>query len=363
MPTLFALFFFIAAASAQPALTLAPPSDPLEPVTGTPQDVTSVEQRAAAVALLNQAVDHYSMHAKTTPAQILQMAFHATASTLFPAGAGQLRETWISGQNWRWDASLGSYSLLRISSGGVAWDQQTPQAIPLRIKMLANAVLAPLQFVTLRVSPTRIASVTWKGAQITCMLIDPSLIPSTQATGRRWGESEFCVDPATGLLDIYSEAPGIYVFYDYTNALKFHDRILPGTVTIDENGAAVVEAQLTSIPDTDPSDTAPFTPTAQMKSQGPAVVLFAPGRGTRIVPTPNIQPGAAIEPVVVHVAFDEQGKVAESEVLQSNSFSAQALALVAQTPRFAELPQADGTPPRQRESFIRVEFTAANQKP
>jgi hypothetical protein len=71
------------------------------------------------------------------------------------------------------------------------------------------------------------------------------------------------------LLDIYSIAPGIYTVYDYTNALAFHARVLPGTVTITENGTAVMTAQLTSIADIDPANTSLFTPTAQMIRKGP----------------------------------------------------------------------------------------------
>src|SRR5580700_8835074 len=170
MRTLFALSFFVAAASAQPALNLAPPSDPLEPVTGTPQNVTSVEQRAAAVALLNEAADHYSMHAKNTPAHILQISFNATASTLFPAGAGQLGETWISGQNWRWDATLGSYSLTRIGSNGVTYDEQQPKPIPFRLKMLSNAVFNAVTSAP-RQENLRSASVSRQGGTITCILV------------------------------------------------------------------------------------------------------------------------------------------------------------------------------------------------
>jgi hypothetical protein len=344
------------------AATLAQPSDPLEPVTGMAQSVTTAEQRAAAVALMNRAVDQYAMHAKGTPAHILQIAFNATASTLFPGGAGQLRETWISGQNWRWDATLASYELLRISSNGVAYDQQAPQAIPLRIKMLANAVFAPLQFATPRVSPMRTATVTWKGAPITCILLGGGDLLETSvpasAAGRNWNESEFCIDPSTGLLDIYSEVPGLYVFYDYTNALKFHDRILAGAVTIHENGTAIVQAQLTSVVDTDPSNIAPFIPTAQMQSQGPAVVLFSPGRMTRLVPSPNVPQGATVQPAIVHVTLDEEGKVQESELLQTSGVSAQALDLVAQT-KLWPVPQAGGTPPRQRELFVTVAYVPA----
>jgi hypothetical protein len=349
------------AAYAQTANPVAPPSDPLELVTGAAQPVTTVEQRAATVALLNRAAEQYAMHSKGTPAHILQISFNATASTLFPGGAGQLRETWISGQNWRWEATLGNYSLLRISSNGVAYYQQAPQAIPLRLKMLANTVFAPLQFTAPRVAAMRTASVTWKGAQITCVLLAPSGSAQDSAAakaGRQWNESEFCVDPATGLLDVYSEIPGYYAIYDYTNALKFHDRTLPGAVTISENGTAAVQAQLTSIADTDATNMTPYTPTAQMISQGPAVVLFAPMQMTRMVPSPSMQPGSAIEPAIVHVTLDEQGHVQESELLQTTGLSSQALALVTGT-KLWPAPQTSGTPPRQREAFVRVEFVPA----
>lgn len=362
MRTFAALLAFAVSASAAGGFTftLAPPSDPLEPVTSGATQVNSAEERAAAVALLLRAGDQSAMHAKGTPAHILQMSFNASASTLFPGGAGQLRETWISGQNWRWDASLGSYSLLRISSNGVAYDQQTPQPLPLRLKMLANAVFAPLQFARPRVSPMRTASVMWKGAQVTCVLLGGAdrAEQDSAAAGRRWSEGEFCVDPATGFLDVYSEVPGIYVFYDYTNALKFHDRTLPSAVTIYENGVAVVQAQLTGITDTNPADTSPFTPTAQMREQGPAVVLFAPILMTRRVPVPGTQDAALVEPVEVHVTLDEQGKVQESELLQSSGLSAQALDFVRQM-EIWPAPQAGGTPPRQREAFVRVEYIPA----
>ncbi len=345
-----------AGTAAEAQVQIAPPSDPMDPVTGNVQPVTTVEQRGAAVALMTRAVDQYSLHSKGTPAHILQIAFNATASTLFPGGAGQLRETWISGQNWRWDAALGNYSLLRISSSGVAYDQQTPQPIPLRLKMLANAVFAPLQFTTPRVAAMRTANVVWKGAAVTCILLSPEGSVATGA-GRQWDESEFCIDSSTGLLDVYSEVPGIYAFYDYTNALKFHDRVLPGSVTIDENGENVVQAQLTSVTDTNASDTSPFTPTAQMKSQGAAVVLFAPMRMTRTVREGSGPSGGAVQPTIVHVTLDELGNVQESEVLQTSGVSAQALAFVQQM-KVWPVPQTGGTPPRQREAFVRVMFMA-----
>jgi hypothetical protein len=345
---------------AQPNATppVAPPADPHDPITAsgqTPASVETVQQRAAATTLLMQASDHYAMHAKGTPAHVLQMSFNATASTLYPAATGQLTETWISGQNWRWDGSLGSnYALLRISSNGVAYDQTANQPMPLHMKMLTNTVFAPMYGITPRTQPMRTASVSLNGTQVTCILLGSGVWSGTAQGSRGWDEAEYCVDPSTGLLRVYSEVPGIFAIYDYTNALKFHDRILPGAMTIEENGAAVVQAQLTSIADTDPNNTAPFTPTAQMMQQGPAAVLFLPMRMNRFMPSPSVTVDAGIQPVIVHITLDQQGKVGESELLQTTSMSQQALDLVKQI--VWPTPETSGTPPRQREAFVRVEY-------
>jgi hypothetical protein len=155
-----------------------------------------------------------------------------------------------------------------------------------------------------------------------------------------------------------SEAPGAYAYYDYTSALQFHGRALPGSVTIFENGAAVIDAQLTSIVDTDPTGLAPFTPTPQMMAQGPAVVLNLPMRIQTAVPSTDIPSGSVAEPTIVHVILDDQGNVQESEVLQTSSVSARALDSVTQRKWFAA-PQPGGAPPRQREAYVRVEFIPA----
>jgi hypothetical protein len=343
---------------AQTLQPLPPPSDPLEPVTTEVQPITTVEQRASLVGLMNRAMDQYAMHAKGTPAHMLQISFNATASTLFPGGAGHLRETWISGQNWRWEATLDSYSLLRISSDGVAYDEQAPRPIPLRLKMLANAVFAPMQP---RAPSLRTASANWKGLQVTCALTSFPMMrqaAATPATGRQWDETEYCIDPATSLLMVYSEVPGIYVAYDYSSALRFHDRTLPGSITVTENGTVVLRAQLTSIVDTDPSNVSPFTPTTQMKAHGPAVVLYQPIQFVNPVFSKDIQPGTPVEPTIVHVTFNEEGIVQESELLQTSGLSAQALDVVTKM-KFRGAPNASGAPPRQREAYIRVEFLPA----
>jgi hypothetical protein len=328
------------------------PPDPLELVTGPTQIPASPQDRGALVALMLNASEKYSLHARGGPAHILQISFTATASTLFGGGAGQLRETWISGQNWRWDANLGGYSLLRISSNAAIYDQSPNSVIPLRLKMLANAVFAPIGGAP-RQETIRSAGVQWKGAQITCILTSAKGNSQVAANGRQWYETEYCIDPATGLLDIASIAPGIYTVYDYTNALKFQGRVLPGRVSISENGTTVVDAQLTSITDTDATNTSPFTPTAQMISQGPATALGAPSRFA--LPLPGRAPGGVVQPVIIHAAIDAAGEVRESESLQTSSVSAAALEFVNQM-NFGPMKPASGASPFEREAFINVRF-------
>jgi hypothetical protein len=331
------------------------PQDPLELVTGTTQVPATAADRGALVVLINRAFGNYSLHSRDSPAHILQISFNATASTLYQGGAGYLRETWISGQNWRWDGALPGYSLVRISSNGAVFDQNANSMIPLRVKMLANAVFAPIEGAPRR-ETLRTATVSWKGSQITCILTSAQGNPQVPAVGRQWYETEYCIDPASGLLDIYSIAPGIYTVYDYTSALQFHGRVLPGKISVSENGTTVLEAQLTGIADTDPSNTSPFTPTAQMIAQGPATALGSPARFP--LPGPAPSPGRYMQPVIVHAIIDEQGNVRESEVLQSSSVSEAALDFVSKMKQ-GQMPQASGASPIEREAFINVQFRPA----
>jgi hypothetical protein len=354
------LFFLVVGApvfgQTRTAIPMAPiPPDPLELVTGPTQVPGTAEARGALVALMVNAAEHYALHARGGPAHILQMSFNATASTLYQGGTGQLRETWISGQNWRWDANLGGYTLLRISSNAAIYDQTPGSLIPVRLKMLANAVFAPIEGAP-RQETLRSASVAWKGAQLTCILASAQGNPQVPMNGRQWFETEYCIDPATGLLNIFSIAPGVYVVYDYTNALKFHGLVLPGRVSICENGTTVLDAQLTSIADTDPADMRPFTPTAQMISQGSATALALPARFA--VPVPGKVPGNMIQPVIIHAIIDSTGAVRESESLQTSGVSTTALDLVNRM-NFGQVKPASGAPPTERESYINVRFIPA----
>jgi hypothetical protein len=218
--------------------------------------------------------------------------------------------------------------------------------------MMANAIFAPIGGAPRR-ETLRSTSVAWKGSQITCILTSEAGNAQVAAQGRQWYETEYCIDPATGLLNIYSIAPGMYTVYDYSNALKFHDRVLPGRVSISENGTTVVDAQLTSLTDINPADTSPFIPTAQMIAQGSATALALPGRFR--MNGPAIAPGGATQPVIIHAVIDTAGHVRESEALQTSAVSAAALDFVNDM-TFGPMKPASGAAPLERESYINVRF-------
>src|SRR5262249_28780186 len=139
--------------------------------------------------------------------------------------------------------------------------------------------------------------------------------------------TEYCADAKTNLLYIYSDAPGIYVVYDYTSPLQFHGRTIPGKLAIFENNQQVIAAQL-SIADADPNQTALFTPTPQMISGGPGAMLAGTQHFTRLLPTASAED--RVQPTVVHGIVDNNGQVKEAIALQSSSVSAAALEAVKQ---------------------------------
>jgi hypothetical protein len=155
-------------------------------------------------------------------------------------------------------------------------------------------------------------------------------------------------------LQIFSQAPGIYIAYDYANALKFHNHMLPGKITVSENGNNVIEAQLTSIADADPSNLSLYVPTTEMTAHGPAPVSDVPERFPMFFPAANAS-DSNVQPTIVHVTIDPNGNVQEIEALQHTSVSDQALALM-KSRRYPASPQPAGASPRLREAFVNVQF-------
>ena len=90
-----------------------------------------------------------------------------------------------------------------------------------------------------------------------------------------------------------------------------------------------------------------------MVSQGPATALALPGRFPIRVPMAGS--GTVIQPVIVHAVIESDGKVLESEALQTSSVSTKSLNLV-NGMKFPAPKPASGAPAMEREAFINVQF-------
>jgi hypothetical protein len=87
------------------------------------------------------------------------------------------------------------------------------------------------------------------GAEQRCVLLVIGAGSRSFTGTRNWEESEYCVDARTGLLTTYSPVPGLFVHYDYSQAIHFHDKLLANGFTIWEAGQKVAEATTVSVND------------------------------------------------------------------------------------------------------------------
>jgi hypothetical protein len=337
--------------NAQTVKQVAPiPGDPLELATGPAIIADTPEKRSAILNLLERARQNNNLHINGMNPFDLKASFNSGG----PAGnsdSGDLEESWLSGGAWRWTEHLGSYSQVRIFHNGIAYDAHPESYQPLRLQMIRQAVFWPV-FGNFASVPIRVAESNWNGKPVTCALIAGPRATAAQATGRQWNEEEFCVDPATGFLQTYSIAPGIYDAYDYSNALQFHGHSIARRITIVENSAAVATIEL-AIQDLTTTDASYFTPTADMK--GPGIMIGAPMRFPQIAKNDlAATANGVVQPIIIHAALDVSGKVLEAEALQSSdaALSEAALRLVKNTNYGA----ARSPKLLQRDVFINVQF-------
>lgn len=359
------------ATSPQPRIkrSVAPlPGDPLELATGPTAIVDTPQKRLAVTRLLRQARRNIMLHAPDTNPFTLKVTFTSTGHPRY-SGAGEMEEAWASGQSWRWNAELADYHQDRVFFDGFAYDEKSPGPIPLRLHMLRGALFNPGPMLAPQ-ALMRIASAQWQGTDLMCVLISGAGNDPTPTPGRRWTETEHCIDPKTGLLHLSSEAPGIYVVYDYASAVQFHGKTLPREISVVEAGNQVLDIHVESIED-GAGDPARLKPTPQMMANGPGTILTRIRRFPQTVIFPEaatsgtdvkrqklnkISGGATkvnVEPVIVLAIIDEHGKVIDAEALQNTNptLSEAALRLVKNSTYRG---QAPGTVPQQREAFINV---------
>ena len=323
--------------------------DPHELATAGVQPVTTPADRSTALSLLERARQNSDLLIQGTPPFELTVSFNASGSVAF-TGPGESADTWVSGRSWRWTANLGSYSQTRTGSMGAVYDEKPISQVPMRYQMLRGAVFGPIRMSTSGAA-IRSVAVEANGRPATCLLLSRGGLPN-YSSARMWEETEYCIDNASGLLDIYSEAPGVYALYSYGQNLQFHGRLLPDHITVYCGGSEALSAQLT-IKDSS-ADASQLKPTQEMLANGPSTGMTYAMRFPMNVPWSGN--ASAVQPVIVHATVDPAGRVLEEEVAMASD---PALAQVAlDTVKTATFSQT-GAP--QRDIYINVRFVPTSQ--
>jgi hypothetical protein len=177
--------------------------------------------------------------------------------------------------------------------------------------------------------------------------------PAAQTQGRLWEEEEYCIDNATGAIQILSIAPGTYTVYGYSRNQQFHGRLIPDRITISVAGATILDAQM-DMTDSTVVNAGQLAPKPEMLANGPVITLMLPTRFA--LDSPVASPTGMVQPVIVHAQISADGSVVEAELCAaSNSSLAQsALDLVRQT----TFPPTGIT---QRQAYINVRFVPPSQ--
>jgi hypothetical protein len=331
-----------------PGVPVAPiPADPHELVTGPAQLPATPAERAAALNLLERARQNGDMHVAGSAPFILKAQFTSTGSVY--TGPGEITETWLNGRNWRWTASLGDYSQVRTSAGGHIFDEKPVDVVPMRVQMLRAAIFNPVHGVFPQ-ARLRTATVESDGRQVTCLLSTEHGGKFPAGHPRFWEEREYCVANDSGLLQVYSEAPGVYVEYGYGQHLQFHGRAIPDQITVYMEGSAVIEAQISI---TDAGSAVESLAAARPSTSEPPVMLGQASRFTDIQTRAGL---TAIQPVIVHVTTNSQGILLEEElVTASDPALAQTALQIVKDSKFSPMDHM------QREAYVNVRFSPARE--
>lgn len=294
------------------AQTNPPARDPNEFVTHEPRMLTKTDDRADAVAFLRSARSKNDLRDVTTPYS-LKVSFETSGASQLE-GKGTFEE-FSDDTSRRWTAKLGDYEVTRITNGTHTYSSDPTEPVPMRVQMVRSAIAPPIP-TNPEADTMREATVKRDGKTMECVLGSGSI--GAYAPPRAWTETEYCIDTATNLLQMWSEAPGVFALYDYTGSTDFHGHMLPTNISIYQNGQLTLKLHLDSLEDLQELDPNLVTPTQEMLDAGEAVNLGMPNRFPLRVDPSNAPTSSYFQPVIVHAILDaNDGTVIDAEPIQN----------------------------------------------
>jgi hypothetical protein len=321
------------------------PPDPNEPVTAGAKALTNPQERSAALQLLDRARQNYTFYGPHAPAFTMKISFTSSGQSRYE-GQGSMQETWV-GLADRWSAKIGTTETLRVLYGGRAWSDNPSAPVPMRVQMARAALLWPVVNPPTRVM-LRAAAANISGKSAMCMLTSGRMDAVDQP--RNWVEKEYCIDPESGNLLVWSEAPGHFVFYDYTTSTEFQGHLVANEISIYEGGSRVMQIHVDGIEDASGVKPDSLRPTPQLMTGGPSFTLGSPMKFPLPVPAGQGVMATVIQPVFVHATIDREGHVIEAEALENSNPELAAKAIDTLKSR------NQGNSSVQREVFVNVQF-------
>lgn len=336
-------------ASAGPRFTWPEtPSSPHEPVTGPLQVLSSPRDRAWAAELLDRAGQNYRFYVAHGTPFTMRVSFVASGQSQF-GGNGSMEETWLDDGHKTWTAELAGNTSGRSVYLGHRWPVGGSLVIPLRVQMVRSALFWPVAGTRPR-EDLRMQKVNFQGSPLTCILTAGNL--KFPPAGRHWVETEYCVDEQTGLLHLWSAAPGYYTVYDYTQSVSWNGHQIASTITFYENSMQVLQIHVENVANATANPES-FRPPPEFASQPPAPGNGGPVHFAVIVAPKGQRPTSGqITPIIVHAAIAADGSLLDAEVVTpvDAAFAQRALAEVKARCRCFIAPN------EQTEALINVEF-------
>jgi len=332
------------------------PYDPLEAVPSGAQEVTNAEERAAALDLLAKAqrLSNVRLHPYD-----LKTSFTSYGSSSSD-GRWILEDMSPGAFIYRWTAQGPSFSGIFLNANKLLSSNQAGGAMPLRLAQVRRAMWSIYYPVQQRFRSVRVADGNLGGGGVRCVLLAPFFGPSEGdfAAGRSFLEAEYCVNIRTGLLESFSPCAGLYIHYDYANALHFHDQIIPGGFTITEHGKAIIEAKTESVGDAPSKDSSLFQP-AGLTPLGVGQVIVPPMTVWSGEVSDSLGAGSVGQVVVIHGMVSPDRQLTEPEVLASTNVGLDEAAVehAKRAPALgAGFRAQPGTTPQSREIIFTVQF-------
>jgi len=334
------------------------PGDPLEMVTGQIRSVNA-RGREAALQLLDRARNSYALRSAGRGYDLkVSFTVDSGGQTEYD-GAWKMEDVFDPKQGLRWTAeSSASYAITRISANGMLYGEDTESYIPLRLQEARAALFNPIPS-SERVAQASIRKSTaiFHGAQVTCILHSGSKTAPGATSGRRWDETEDCVDPQSGLLQTHSIVPGRYYAYDYSDALRLADQVLPRKVTVTEGGKIVTEISVDSLTELPAADSSLFVPTDEMKARGRAIAMAGAQKIWRDFGQGRFAQGGTAHIVCVFGVLTPSGQLVEAHSLQPSDPNSRAAVEAAEHMSLSQ--PKPGVPPQQHFVFVIERFVSS----